>query len=166
MSISISALLLLIFLVGQRLGELVLSSRNTKRLLAKGAYEAGAEHYSAMACLHASWLCVMIYFGIDQPVSIAWLAVFAVLQILRVWIIYSLGGRWTTRIIVMGGPLVTKGPFAWLKHPNYLVVIAEIFVVPMIFGLPVVAAVFSALNAAMLTVRISAEEEALQRYRH
>ena len=66
----------------------------------------------------------------------------------------------------MGGPLVSKGPYAWFKHPNYLVVIAEILVVPMIFGLPVLAAVFSALNAAMLTVRISAEEVALQRYRH
>lgn len=166
MSISIPALLLLIFLVIQRLGELILSSRNTRRLLARGAYEAGAEHYPVMICLHASWLCALIYFGIDQPVSISWLAVFAVLQVLRAWIIYSLGGRWTTRIIVMGGPLVTKGPFAWFKHPNYLVVIAEMLVLPMIFGLPIVAAVFSALNAAMLTVRISAEEVALQRYRH
>jgi methyltransferase len=166
MSVSIAALLLLIFLVVQRLGELILSSRNTKRLLARGAYEAGAEHYPMMICLHASWLCALIYFGHNQPVSIAWLAVFAVLQVLRAWIIYSLGGRWTTRIIVMGGPLVTKGPFAWFKHPNYLIVIAEILVVPMIFGLPVVAAVFSALNAAMLIVRISAEEVALQRYRH
>jgi len=166
MSISIPALLLLIFLVIQRLGELILSSRNTRRLLARGAYEAGAEHYPFMICLHVSWLCALIYFGIDQPVSITWLAVFAVLQVLRAWIIYSLGGRWTTRIIVMGGPLVTKGPFAWVKHPNYMVVIAEILVVPMIFGLPIVAAVFSALNAAMLTVRISAEELALQRYRH
>ncbi len=166
MSISIPALLLLIFLVVQRLGELVLSSRNTRRLLERGGYEAGAEHYPVMVGLHASWLIALIYFGIDQPVSISWLAVFAVLQVLRAWIIHSLGGRWTTRIIVIGGPLVSKGPFAWFKHPNYLVVIAEILVVPMIFGLPVVAAVFSALNAAMLTVRISAEEVALQRYRH
>ena len=87
------------------------------------------------------------------------------LQLLRAWIIVSLGGRWTTRIIVVSDPLVTKGPFAWLKHPNYLVVIAEILTVPMILGLPVVAAVFSALNAAMLTIRISAEEAAIRRYR-
>lgn len=166
MSISIAALMLLIFLVVQRLGELVLSSRNTRKLLERGAYEAGAEHYPIMVGLHASWLIALIYFGIDQPVSIAWLAVFAVLQLLRIWIIYSLRGRWTTRIIVIGEPLVSSGPFAWFKHPNYLVVIAEILVVPMILGLPVVAAVFSALNAAMLTVRISAEEAALQRYRH
>ncbi len=166
MSVSIPALLVLIFLVVQRLGELILSSRNTKRLLARGAYEAGAEHYPMMICLHVAWLCALVYFGIDQPISIAWLAVFGGLQVLRGWIIYSLGSRWTTRIIVMGGPLVSKGPYAWFKHPNYLVVIAEILVVPMIFGLPVLAAVFSALNAAMLTVRISAEEVALQRYRH
>jgi methyltransferase len=112
-----------------------------------------------------SWLAALVYYGIDQPVSIGWLAVFAVLQLLRAWIISSLGGRWTTRIIVLSDPLVTKGPFAWLKHPNYLVVIAEILTVPMILGLPVVAAVFSALNAAMLTIRISAEESAIRRYR-
>lgn len=165
MSISIPALCLLIFLVVQRLGELVLARRNTARLLAKGAYEVGAEHYPVMIALHVSWLAALVYFGIGQPVSIGWLVVFAVLQLLRAWIIFSLGGRWTTRIIVLSDPLVTKGPFAWLKHPNYLVVIAEILTVPMILGLPVVAAVFSALNAAMLTIRISAEEAAIRRYR-
>lgn len=165
MSISIAALCLLIFLVMQRLGELILARRNTARLLAKGAYEVGAEHYPLMIALHASWLAALVYFGIGQPVSIGWLAVFAILQLLRAWIIFSLGGRWTTRIIVVSDPLVTKGPFAWVKHPNYLVVIAEILTVPMIFGLPVLAAVFSALNAAMLTIRISAEEAAIRRYR-
>lgn len=165
MSISIPALFLLIFLVVQRLGELVLARRNTRKLLEKGAFETGAEHYPLMIALHASWLLALIYYGIDQPVSIGWLAVFAVLQLLRAWIILSLGGRWTTRIIVVSDPLVTKGPFAWVKHPNYLVVIAEILTVPMILGLPVVAAVFSALNAAMLTIRISAEEAAIRRYR-
>ncbi|MEO1160080.1 MAG: isoprenylcysteine carboxylmethyltransferase family protein [Pseudomonadota bacterium] len=165
MSISIAALCLLIFLVIQRLGELVLARRNTARLMAKGAYEVGAEHYPLMIALHASWLAALVYFGLGQPVSIGWLAVFAVLQLLRAWIIFSLGGRWTTRIIVVSDPLVTKGPFAWVKHPNYLVVIAEILTVPMILGLPVVAAVFSALNAAMLTIRISAEEAAIRRYR-
>ncbi|WP_108882246.1 isoprenylcysteine carboxylmethyltransferase family protein [Anderseniella sp. Alg231-50] len=165
MSISIAALCLLIFLVIQRLGELVLARRNTARLLAKGAYEVGAEHYPLMIALHASWLVALVYFGIGQPVSIGWLAVFAVLQLLRAWIIFSLGGRWTTRIIVVSDPLVTKGPFAWVKHPNYLVVIAEMLTVPMILGLPVLAAVFSALNAAMLTIRISAEEAAIRRYR-
>lgn len=165
MSISIPALCLLVFLVAQRLGELVLARRNTRRLLAKGAYEVGAEHYPVMIALHVSWLAALVYYGIDQPVSIGWLAVFAVLQLLRAWIIFSLGGRWTTRIIVLSDPLVTKGPFAWIKHPNYLVVIAEVLTVPMILGLPVVAAVFSALNAAMLTIRISAEEAAIRRYR-
>ncbi len=165
MSISIPALCLLIFLVVQRFGELVLARRNTRRLLAKGAYEVGAEHYPVMIALHVSWLAALVYYGIDQPVSIGWLAVFAVLQLLRAWIIFSLGGRWTTRIIVLSDPLVTKGPFAWVKHPNYLVVIAEILTVPMVLGLPVVAAVFSALNAAMLTIRTSAEEAAIRRYR-
>ncbi len=165
MSVSIPALCLLLFLVVQRLSELVLSKRNTKKLLAKGATEYGAEHYPLMIALHASWLVALVWFGIDQSLSMPWLALFVVLQAARVWILFSLGGRWTTRIIVLREPLVTRGPFAWLKHPNYLLVIAEVLTVPMIFGLPLVAAVFSALNAAMLTIRISAEEAALSELR-
>ncbi len=165
MSVSLPALLLLIFLVVQRLGELILSNRNTRRLLEQGAAEVGAGHYPAMIALHAAWLVALVWFGIGQALSLPWLAVFVILQALRVWIISSLGSRWTTRIIVLPEPVVTRGPYAWTRHPNYLLVIAEIFTVPMIFGLPVVAAVFSALNAAMLVVRISAEEAALARWR-
>lgn len=165
MSVSVPALCLLLFLVVQRLSELVLSKRNTKKLLAKGATEYGAEHYPLMIALHASWLVALVWFGIDQSLSMPWLALFVVLQVARVWILFSLGSRWTTRIIVLREPLVTRGPFAWLKHPNYLLVIAEVLTVPMIFGLPLVAAVFSALNAAMLTLRISAEEAALSELR-
>lgn len=165
MTVSVPALILLAFLVAQRLGELALSRRNTARLLAKGATEHGAGHYSYMVGLHGAWLLTLIWFGIGQDLSLPWLAVFVALQLARVWIIWSLGERWTTRIIVLPAPLVTKGPFAWTKHPNYLLVIAEMLTVPMIFGLPVVAAVFSALNAAMLVVRISTEEEALTKWR-
>ncbi len=165
MSVSLPALILLIFLVVQRLFELALSRRNTRRLLAKGASEYGAAHYPYMIALHGAWLAALVWFGIGQALSLPWLAVFVVLQALRVWIIVSLGGRWTTRIIVSPEPLVTRGPFARARHPNYLLVIAEILTVPMILGLPTVAAIFSALNAAMLTVRIGAEEEALARWR-
>lgn len=165
MSVTTPALILLIFLVIQRLCELVLSSRNTKRLLARGATEYGAGHYPYMIGLHGAWLIALVWFGLGQSLSLSWLAIFVALQVVRVWIIYSLGDRWTTRIIVLSEPLVTKGPFAWTRHPNYLLVIAEIFTVPMIFGLPDVAAMFSALNAAMLTVRISAEDAALAKWR-
>ncbi|MEX3011523.1 isoprenylcysteine carboxyl methyltransferase family protein [Hoeflea sp. TYP-13] len=165
MSVSLPALILLVFLVVQRLCELLLSGRNTRRLLAKGATEYGAGHYPYMIGLHGAWFAALAWFGIGQILSFPWLAVFVALQAMRVWIICSLGSRWTTRIIVLPAPLVTTGPFAWVKHPNYLLVIAEIFTVPMIFGLPTVAAIFSALNAAMLTVRISAEEAALAQWR-
>lgn len=165
MTVSLPALLLLIFLVVQRLGELVLSNRNTRRLLEQGATEVGAGHYPFMIVLHGTWLVALVWFGIGQTLSLGWLAVFAVLQVLRVWILWSLGSRWTTRVIVLPEPVVTKGPYAWTRHPNYLLVIAEIFTVPMIFGLPMVAAVFSALNAAMLVVRISEEEAALAQWR-
>ncbi|MCY6381650.1 isoprenylcysteine carboxyl methyltransferase family protein [Hoeflea prorocentri] len=164
-SVSIPALVLLAFLVVQRLSELALSRRNTGRLLAKGASEYGAGHYPFMVALHSAWLVTLIWFGIGQSLSLPWLTAFIVLQMLRVWIIYSLGERWTTRIIVLPEPLVTRGPFAWIRHPNYLLVVAEVLVVPMILGLPTVAAVFSALNAAMLVVRIGEEEAALAKYR-
>ncbi len=165
MTISAPAVVLLCFLVAQRLCELALSNRNTKKLIARGAQEFGAEHYPYMVCLHGSWLIVLVIFGIGQSLSIWWLTLFVFLQFLRVWIVYSLGERWTTRIIVLREPLVTKGPFGWLRHPNYLLVIAEMLTVPMIFDLPYVAAIFSALNAAMLTIRIGEEEAALAELR-
>ena len=130
-----------------------------------GAIEHGASHYPYMVGLHGAWLLTLIWFGTGQALSLPWLAVFVVLQVMRVWVIWSLGERWTTRIIVLPAPLVKRGPYAWTRHPNYLLVIAEIVTVPMIFGLPIAAAVFSALNAAMLVVRISAEEEALAKLR-
>ncbi|XDA98328.1 isoprenylcysteine carboxylmethyltransferase family protein [Sulfitobacter sp. LCG007] len=83
------------------------------------------------------------------------------LQVLRVWILVTRGRRWTTRIIVTGEPLVRRGPFRFLRHPNYTPVVAEIFVAPMVLGLFWVALVFSALNAAMLWVRIRTEERAI-----
>ncbi len=92
----------------------------------------------------------------------ALLAVFAVLQLLRVWVLATLGPRWTTRIIVTGGaPLVKKGPFRFLRHPNYTVVTAEIAILPLVFGLVWIAVLFTLLNAAMLYVRIRAENGAL-----
>jgi methyltransferase len=101
-------------------------------------------------------------FGWDQPLHLGWLAAFAVLQVLRVWVLLTLGPRWTTRIIVTRDPVVLSGPFRYLKHPNYSVVIAEIAVAPLVLGLPWVAVVFSLLNAALLFgVRIPAEERAL-----
>ena len=153
---------ILLFVTAQRLGELLLARRNTRRLLARGGHEAGRAHYPVMVALHGAWLMSLWVLGWNRPVNLILAGLFAVMQVLRVWVIASLGGRWTTRIIVLrGAPLVAKGPFRFVRHPNYCIVTAEIALLPLAFGLPVTAIVFSALNAAMLTVRIACENRAL-----
>jgi len=149
------------FLAFQRLSELVLARRNTALLLARGATEHGAAHYPLIVALHAAWIAALVIFGLGNPISPFWLAAFAVLQALRVWVLASLGDRWTTRIIVLDEPLVARGPFKFVRHPNYMVVAAEIVVASMVLGLPWVAAIFTLLNAAILTIRIRAEDAAL-----
>lgn len=156
-----AAALFIAFLVLQRLGELVLARRNTRRLLARGAVEHGAAHYPLIVALHAAWLLAICLWGWSRPVGPGWLGVFAVLQLCRLWVLASLGPRWTTRIIVLDEPLVRRGPFRVLRHPNYTLVVLEIAVAPMVLGLTWVALVFSALNAAVLTIRIRAENAAL-----
>ena len=149
------------FIVVQRLGELVIAHRNTTRLLAKGAHEVGAAHYPVLVAMDSAWIACLVVFGYDESVMSGWLAVFAVLQVLRVWILASLGGRWTTRIIILEVPLVVRGPFKYFSHPNYMLVVAEIIVAPMVLGLVWVALVFTVLNTAMLWVRIKVEHAAL-----
>ena len=161
-----AAIAILGFVTLQRLAELALSQRNMKRLLAKGAYEVAPEHYPFLVLLHASWLAVLWIFGPGPPIHLIPLVVFVLLQLARVWVIATLGERWTTRIIVLpGAPLVSSGPYRWVNHPNYLIVIGEFAVLPLVFGLPMVAIVFSLLNAAMLYVRIRAENHALETLR-
>ncbi len=156
-----ATLLFLAFIIIQRLSELVIAKRNTARLLVKGAYEVGAEHYPLMVAMHSLWIVCLVIFGYDETVLFGWLAVFAILQVLRVWILGSLGSRWTTRIIILEEPLVVRGPFKYVSHPNYMLVVAEIIVAPMVLGLVWVAVVFTVLNAAMLWVRIGVEHRAL-----
>ncbi|MCA0998607.1 isoprenylcysteine carboxyl methyltransferase family protein [Alloyangia pacifica] len=157
----IGTALFLGFIVLQRLGELALARRNTARLLARGAHEVGREHYPVMVLMHAAWLLCLVVFGHDRSLSYGWLCIFAILQALRVWILASLGARWTTRIIVIEEPLVERGPFRYVSHPNYMLVVAEIIAAPMVLGLSWVAALFTLLNAAMLTWRIGVENRAL-----
>lgn len=156
------AILLLAFVTLERLAELVLARRNTRALLAQGAVEHAPGHYPLIVALHAAWLAGLWAFGWDQPVSLFWFAVFMALQVARVWVLATLGPRWTTRIIVLpAAPLVAKGPYRFVSHPNYLVVIGEIAVLPLCFGLWWFAILFSLLNAAVLTIRIRAEAAAL-----
>ena len=154
---------LLAFLSVQRLGELVIAKRNTKRLLANGAREIGGEHYKYMVLLHGSWLVTLWVLGAGNDVSRFWLAIFILLQLGRVWVLATLKLRWTTRILIVPGEtLVANGPYRFFKHPNYLVVIGEIAVVPLALGLIWVAVIYSVLNAWMLWVRIRVENKGLK----
>ncbi|MBB5571537.1 MULTISPECIES: isoprenylcysteine carboxyl methyltransferase family protein [Rhizobium] len=154
---------LLTFVTLQRLAELLHARRNTAALLAQGAREIAPEHYPYMVAMHAAWLVGLWLLAADRPVSLIWFLVFMVLQSLRVWVLATLKGRWTTRIIVLpSAALVTRGPYRFLSHPNYAVVIGEIAVLPLAFGLPLFALIFSLLNAAILTIRIRAENAALK----
>jgi methyltransferase len=152
----------LAFVTVQRLAELVYARRNEARLRARGAEEFAPDHYPAIVGLHTAWIVGLWVLGSGVRPDMTWLILFFILQALRVWVLATLGERWTTRIIVLPGErLVAKGPYRLISHPNYAVVAGEIFVLPMAFGLVSYALVFSALNAAILFIRIRAENEAL-----
>ena len=147
----------------QRLAELAVARRNTAALMARGGVEHGAAHYPAMIALHGAWLLGLWVFAWGHAVSLAWLAAYALVQGLRIWVLMTLGRRWTTRIVtVPGETLVARGPYKLLRHPNYVVVSLEIFILPMVWGLFWYAAFFTAANALMLWTRIGAEEKALR----
>lgn len=151
------------FVTLQRASELVLARYNTVRLLNRGALEIAPGHYWLLVAMHGAWLVALWIWGRNQPVNLLWLSVFVILQVLRVWVIASLGSNWTTRIIVLpGAPLVSTGPYRFMSHPNYVVVACEIVVLPLALSLPIIALVFTALNALMLTIRIRAENRALK----
>jgi len=153
---------LLAFVTLQRLVELPLARANTRRLLAAGGHEVGASHYPLIVALHAAWLVTLWWLAAGRPVDIPFLLLFLLIEAGRVWVLRTLGNRWTTRIIVVPGEkLVDGGPYRFVRHPNYLVVIGEIAVLPLVFGLWDVAIIFSLLNAAILAVRIRAENRAL-----
>ena len=154
-------------LVIQRLLELRYSRANERRARAKGAVERGREHYPLMVALHSLWLFSTLVEGLlrgpDFPPywSVA-LALFLLVQPLRYWAILSLGESWNVRVLVVpGAKLVRRGPYRFIRHPNYVVVAIEILTFPLIFGAWVTALVFTALNAAFLYVRVRAEERAL-----
>jgi methyltransferase len=156
------ALLVLALVTLQRGAELVLARRNTRALLARGGMEWAPGHYSMIVLVHAAWLAGLWIFGREAVVNPGWLTLFVMLQALRVWIIKTLGPRWTTRIIILPGvEPVRHGPYRFISHPNYAVVVGEIAVLPLAFGLPWFAVLFTLLNAAVLVIRIRAENRAL-----
>jgi len=157
-----AAAVILALVTLQRLGELVIARRNTAALLGRGAYEVAPGHYPLIVAVHAAWLVTLWWLAPGREVGWALIGLFLLLQMGRLWVLATLGPRWTTRIIVLpGAPLVQSGPFRLMSHPNYVVVAAEIAVLPLAFGLWGVAALFTLLNAAVLAIRIRAENAAL-----
>ena len=164
-------MLILVFAVAlvaaQRFFELVLARRNERRARARGAVERGQGHYPLIVALHSLWLVSTLVEGLLRgPVFPAFwpvpLALFLLVQPLRYWVIFSLGESWNTKILVApGAKPVRRGPYRYLNHPNYVVVVVEILAFPSIFGAWITALVFTALNAALLSVRIRAENRAL-----
>ena len=158
------AIIILALVTLQRIGELWLSNRNTRRLLAAGAHEVAPRHYPLIVAVHVMWLAALWWLAPSRPIDGLWLALLVIIELARIWVLASLGRRWTTRIIVLPGEaLVRNGPYRWVNHPNYVVVVAEIAVLPLIFGLWRLALIFSLLNAAVLAIRIRKENRALRR---
>ena len=161
MTLNITILLLVTL---ERLFELGLARRNTLRLLDRGAREHARGHYPLIVGVHALWLASLWWLAPSRPIDGFWLALFVLIELCRIWVLTTLGQRWTTRIIVLpGAPLVRRGPYRLVNHPNYWVVTGEIAALPLVFGLWQLSLIFTLLNAAVLTVRIRKENEALGR---
>ncbi len=156
------ALLVLGYVTLARLVEMRIARLNTARLLAAGAHEASPGHYRVIIAMHVAWLGCLFWLAPGRTVVRGWLALFVLLQPLRVWVMAALGPRWTARIVVVPGEtLVTAGPYRLMRHPNYAIVMGEVASLPLAFGLVWVAIGFSIANAVMLTIRIRAENLAL-----
>lgn len=154
----------LVALVVERIVELVLSKRNAAKAFARGGVEVGQAHYRVMTAFHTLFLiaCVVEAKPFDNVLFFAFLPGALAAQALRWWAIRTLGERWNTRVIVVpGAEPVTQGPYRFMKHPNYLAVVIELFCVPMMMGAFFTAVFFSVGNAVLLWVRIRAEEKAL-----
>ena len=159
-------ILFISFLIFLRIGELILSRRNEKWLLQNGAIEYGKAHYPFIVILHILFIISLIAeYDIMRPVSYSlfFLVAYVLLILLKVWVISSLGKFWNTKIYrAPSFPLVKKGPYRYIKHPNYVIVIGEIAVIPLIFHLYYTAIIFTVLNLCMLSVRIKEENKVLK----
>ena len=153
----------LLFVALQRGGELLLSRLNTAQLLRQGAIEIDRGGYKFFIVLHVAWLIALLV-TVPAETAPSWplLGLFGMLQAGRIWVILSLGRRWTTRLIVLpNASLVMSGPYRWLRHPNYLIVAAEVAILPLAFAAVAIAIGFSACNGLLLARRIRCEDTAL-----
>jgi len=158
-------LVFILFIIALRITELLISKRNEKWLIENGAVEFGRSHYPLIVILHILFIVSLIieyYLRSSSFFNIWFLFLYFLLVALKIWVISSLGKFWNTKIFrIADAPLITNGPYKFLKHPNYIIVIAEIVVIPLVFNLYYTAIIFSALNAVMLTIRIREENKAL-----
>ncbi|CAM3247849.1 isoprenylcysteine carboxyl methyltransferase family protein [Filibacter tadaridae] len=161
-------ILVISIVIVQRLVELIVAKRNEKWMRSQGAYEAGAAHYPLMVLMHVAFFVSLILEVIvfNRPFSPLWgvlLGIFLVAQVMRIWCLTSLGKFWNTKIIILpGADVVRKGPYLWVRHPNYVIVTTELLVLPLLFGAYFTAIIFTLLNVWMLSVRIPTEEKALK----
>lgn len=160
--------LLLGLVVLERCAELVVSTRHARAMFSRGAIERGAKHYPPMVLLHTAFLagCALEPVLADRPfipgLGIPMLVVVLAAQAIRWWAIATLGVHWNTRVIVLpGASRIAAGPYRWLRHPNYVAVVAEGIALPLVHSAWVTALVFTVLNAWLLTVRIRTENAAL-----
>lgn len=162
-------LILIFVLLIQRLSELYLSNKNEKILRNKNAIEMGEDHYPWMKLLHLMWFVSLLGEGymrgeshsLDFTLVLMTLILFC--QAIRFWTMFTLGENWTTRILVIpNGKLITKGPYRFLKHPNYAVVIAEFVLIPLIYKCYFTLLIFSILNTILLKRRVAVENSALR----
>jgi len=154
------------FILLLRMGELILSGKNEKKLLQQGAVQYGKQHYPFMIALHTLFfVSLVVEYVLKQPqtFSLILLVFYFLLLAFKVWVLSSLGHFWSTKIYhIAGVPLIKKGPYKFMKHPNYLIVIVEILIIPLIFHLYITAIIFSVLNGCMLFVRINEENKVLR----
>lgn len=153
----------------QRIVELLVAKHNEKWMKSQGAFEAGASHYPFMVAMHSSFFIVLIIEVVvfNRPLSSVWpffLSIFLLAQFLRIWCLTSLGKYWNTKIIVLpNAHVIRKGPYKWIRHPNYVIVATELLVLPLLFSAYFTATLFTILNIWMMSVRIPAEEQALKK---
>ena len=160
--------LLIAVVACERLAELVIARRNLAWSLERGGVEVGAGHYPVMVVLHTAFLvgCLAEVILLDRPFlpALGWsmLAIVVAAQVLRWWCITTLGPRWNTRVVVIpGAPRINGGPYRLFSHPNYVAVVAEGIALPLVHTAWITALVFTVLNAALLTRRITTENAAL-----
>jgi methyltransferase len=163
------ALGIMAFIILQRLGELAWANRNTRRLISMGGKEFSPRHYKIIVLLHLSWIIailVSLWQRPDVQIADVFFITFILLTVFRVWILTTLGPYFTTKIIsIPGVPLRKTGPYPYFKHPNYLLVVFEIAVVPLMFGLWEIALIWSVLNLFILRYRVKQEDAALNERR-